>query len=66
MAAAVMKLDEGSLKDQPLVDANLRQVLAEFPDARPLSIAEILHWPGVLADESLSPDRATADRPPGA
>jgi uncharacterized protein (TIGR00255 family) len=35
-----------------------RQVLAEFPDARPLSISEILHWPGVLADESLSPDRA--------
>jgi uncharacterized protein (TIGR00255 family) len=35
-----------------------RQVLAEFPDARALSIAEILHWPGVLADESLSPDRA--------
>jgi uncharacterized protein (TIGR00255 family) len=34
------------------------QVLAEFPDARPLSISEILHWPGVLADESLSPDRA--------
>jgi uncharacterized protein (TIGR00255 family) len=35
-----------------------RQVLAEFPDARPLSVSEILHWPGVLADESLSPDRA--------
>jgi uncharacterized protein (TIGR00255 family) len=35
-----------------------RQVLAEFPDARALSVSEILHWPGVLADESLSPDRA--------
>ena len=35
-----------------------RQVLAEFPEARPLSISEILHWPGVLADESLSPERA--------
>jgi uncharacterized protein (TIGR00255 family) len=31
-----------------------RQVTAQFPDARPLSVAEILHWPGVLADESLS------------
>ena len=29
-----------------------------FPEARALSVAEILHWPGVLADESLSPDRA--------
>src|SRR5687767_2356992 len=28
-----------------------------FPDARALSISEVLHWPGVLADESLSPDR---------
>jgi uncharacterized protein (TIGR00255 family) len=34
-----------------------REVVSRFPDARPLSISEILHWPGVLADESLSPDR---------
>ena len=32
------------------------QVLARFPEARPLSVAEVLHWPGVLADEALSPD----------
>jgi len=25
-----------------------------FPDARPLSVSEVLHWPGVLADEALS------------
>ena len=31
-------------------------VLQRFPDARPLSVAEILHWPGVLADASLSAD----------
>ncbi|HET7729833.1 MAG TPA: YicC/YloC family endoribonuclease [Usitatibacter sp.] len=31
-------------------------VLARFPDARPLSVSEVLHWPGVLADESLSAD----------
>jgi uncharacterized protein (TIGR00255 family) len=32
-------------------------VTERFPDARPLSVAEVLHWPGVLADESLSADR---------
>jgi uncharacterized protein (TIGR00255 family) len=32
------------------------QVLAQFPDARPLSVSEVLHWPGVLADASLSAD----------
>jgi uncharacterized protein (TIGR00255 family) len=31
-------------------------VLARFPDARSLSVAEVLHWPGVLAQESLSAD----------
>ena len=38
-----------------------RQVLARFPDARPLSVAEVLHWPGVLADESISADRMKDD-----
>lgn len=32
-------------------------VLARFPEARALSVSEILHWPGVLADESLSPEK---------
>jgi len=32
------------------------EVLKRFPDARPLSVSEILHWPGVLADETLSAD----------
>lgn len=32
-------------------------VLARFPEARPLSVAEVLHWPGVLADEALSADQ---------
>jgi len=32
-------------------------VLVRFPEARPLSVAEVLHWPGVLADEALSPDQ---------
>jgi uncharacterized protein (TIGR00255 family) len=36
-------------------------VLERFPQARPLSVSEILHWPGVLADESLSPDKLKED-----
>jgi len=40
------------------LQAASRQVLSQFPDARPLSVAEVLHWPGVLAEESLSADRA--------
>ena len=39
-----------------LQDAS-KHVTARFPDARPLSVSEVLHWPGVLADESLSADR---------
>jgi uncharacterized protein (TIGR00255 family) len=31
-----------------------KQVAAQFPDARPLSVSEVLHWPGVLADAALS------------
>src|SRR6267142_2438483 len=38
-----------------------RDVLKAFPDARPLSVAEVLHWPGVLADESLSANRLKED-----
>jgi uncharacterized protein (TIGR00255 family) len=38
-----------------------RDVLKAFPGARPLSVAEVLHWPGVLADESLSADRLKED-----
>jgi uncharacterized protein (TIGR00255 family) len=32
-------------------------VRRRFPEARPLSVSEVLHWPGVLADESISADR---------
>jgi len=32
------------------------EVLGRFPDARPLSVAEVLHWPGVLADGSAAGD----------
>jgi uncharacterized protein (TIGR00255 family) len=54
-AARSMAPDKAALS---ALHAASRQVLAEFPDARPLSISEVLHWPGVLADESLSPERA--------
>jgi uncharacterized protein (TIGR00255 family) len=33
-----------------------KEVGAHFPDARSLSVSEVLHWPGVLADASLSAD----------
>lgn len=38
------------------------QVRVEFPDARPLGIADVLRWPGVLAEDALDVDvvRATA------
>ncbi len=39
------------------LQAASRQVVSQFPDARPLSVSEVLHWPGVLAEESLSADR---------
>jgi uncharacterized protein (TIGR00255 family) len=34
-----------------------RKVLELFSQARALSVSEVLHWPGVLADQSLPPDR---------
>ena len=43
-----------------LADASAA-VRAHFPDARALSVSEILHWPGVLADESMSPERMRED-----
>src|ERR1700682_5559368 len=38
-----------------------RAVLERFPAARPLSVAEVLHWPGVLADATLSADQVKED-----
>src|SRR6185436_13092092 len=38
-----------------------QRVSARFADARPLSVAEVLHWPGVLADDALSPDNVKDD-----
>jgi uncharacterized protein (TIGR00255 family) len=38
-----------------------REVLTRFPDARALSVSEVLHWPGVLADASLSADKLKED-----
>ncbi|CAG1771935.1 partial hypothetical protein, partial [uncultured bacterium] len=32
------------------------QVLQRFPDSRPLDVADILRWPGVLATESVAGD----------
>jgi uncharacterized protein (TIGR00255 family) len=38
-----------------------RRVLSAFPDARPLSVSEVLHWPGVLAATDLSPEALRED-----
>jgi uncharacterized protein (TIGR00255 family) len=43
------------------LQAAARQVVGQFPDARPLSVSEVLHWPGVLADEALSAERLKDD-----
>ena len=38
-----------------------QQVLKTFPEAPPLSVNELLRWPGVLADSELSQDTLAAD-----
>jgi uncharacterized protein (TIGR00255 family) len=43
------------------IKAAALQVEREFPGSRPLSVGEVLHWPGVLSDETLSPDQAKED-----
>jgi len=50
--------DDGALG--ALAQASDR-VLERFPAARALSVAEVLHWPGVLADASLSSDDAKGE-----
>jgi uncharacterized protein (TIGR00255 family) len=37
------------------------RVRQTFPQARELSVSDVLHWPGVLADESLSPELLRED-----
>ena len=44
-----------------MLQAASREVLTRFPEARPLSVSEVLHWPGVLAEESLSAEKAKAE-----
>ncbi len=57
-AARTLVPDEQALA---ALQAASRQVVTRFPEARALSVAEVLHWPGVLADESLSADRLKED-----
>jgi uncharacterized protein (TIGR00255 family) len=37
------------------------RVLERFPDARSLSVSEVLHWPGVLSESTLSPEQVRED-----
>ena len=57
-AARTLVPDEQALA---ALQAASRQVVTRFPEARALSVAEVLHWPGVLADESLSADKLKED-----
>jgi uncharacterized protein (TIGR00255 family) len=42
--------------------AGLQQKLqAQFPDARPLSVSDLLRWPGVLAESEISQESLQAD-----
>jgi uncharacterized protein (TIGR00255 family) len=63
LLAATAALREASL-NQSLV-AQLRQwqaaVREALPDAGPLTVAEVLHWPGVLGDDSLPLDSLQED-----
>ena len=43
------------------IKAAAELVQKEFPDARPLSVGEVLHWPGVLGDDALSPEKMKED-----
>ena len=43
-----------------LAEASARAAAA-FPQARPLSVHEVLHWPGVLADTLVAPDQIRED-----
>jgi uncharacterized protein (TIGR00255 family) len=58
--AAQRSLVPDSIALEALRDASKR-VAERFPEARPMSVAEVLHWPGVLAQETLSPDRIRED-----
>ena len=43
------------------LDHAQQQVLGRFPNARPLSINELLRWPGVLVDSELGQEALSAD-----
>ena len=55
-AAAARAITPDMLAMQALSAASARVVDA-FPQARPLSVNEVLHWPGVLADANIPPER---------
>ena len=52
-AAPEMALNGGLLTQLQATQAQLRQ---QFPEAAPLSVAELLRWPGMLADDGLAFD----------
>jgi len=53
VAAGPMQVNSGLLAQLESAQAN---VLERFPGAQPMSVAELLRWPGVLSDDSLGFD----------
>lgn len=52
-AACERAPNAGVLVELSKMEASVKQV---FPDAKPLSVAEVLRWPGVLTEESVPAD----------
>ncbi len=50
--------DAGTINLQALkaLQSLERQVLEQMPEAKPMTVAEVLRWPGVLPEPSLPPD----------
>ena len=53
--ARALEPDQAALRALATASARVQSV---FPDARPLSVSEVLHWPGVLAGSALADDDA--------
>ncbi len=56
-ATAAMRTLAPDPRAMELLAGASAEVSQRFPDARPLSVSEVLHWPGVLAESALSPEK---------
>jgi uncharacterized protein (TIGR00255 family) len=56
--AAQVELNAGMLDQLARMTAAVQQ---RFPDSKPLSVADILRWPGVIATDAVAAEALTAD-----